>query len=346
MLRQRKSPIAVFLDGLDWTGRSRRAPLFWSLFVWFVSFGVFLWARSDTNRLVEIGALVLASAAFFPLCGHTMRRLQDLALSPWLWWLVFVPGLNVLMMLILLTRRGGFKRADLSFALWLSSYLAGIVVTLLILSRIFWAPFVFYDGSMKPGILVGDTVAAAHFNGPPERGMIVVIREAGPSGRGLARRVVGLPGDSVFLADGIVHVNGQAFPQQEIGFFNEIMEQQGPWKKMPLCLNAVVGRGAECQKRRLRETQPEGKAYDILDAGRDHFDTVGPFDVPPGHVFVLGDNRDDALDSRVAAGAGGVGMVPVDRITHRVRRVIVSSSGRAWWTVWDWRSDRIFRAIE
>lgn len=74
-------------------------------------------------------------------------------------------------------------------------------------------------------------------------------------------------------------------------------------------------------------------------------DTTQEVVVPAGHVFVLGDNRDNSLDSRFAQAQGGVGFVPLENLIGRADRVLFSSAGSSLWAFWTWRGDRFLHAV-
>ncbi|NCX58484.1 MAG: signal peptidase I, partial [Rhodobacteraceae bacterium] len=69
------------------------------------------------------------------------------------------------------------------------------------------------------------------------------------------------------------------------------------------------------------------------------------YNVPSGHYFFIGDNRDNSLDSRIGQVQGGVGFVPYENLVGRADRVMFSSAGRSMLFFWTWRSDRFFKAI-
>ena len=183
------------------------------------------------------------------------------------------------------------------------------------------------------------------WGGQPERGDVVVFRHP-VSGRDYIKRLVGLPGDRIQVKAGLLHINGVAVSVQDDGTFEEVMEPQGPQRLRPRCENGPVGAGGVCTKSRQIETLPEGASYAVLNIANQTSDRTGVYNVPEGHYFFMGDNRDNSADSRLAQQAGGVGFVPYENLIGRADRIMFSSSGRSMLFFWTWRSDRYFKAVE
>ena len=179
----------------------------------------------------------------------------------------------------------------------------------------------------------------------PERGDVVVFRHP-VTGADFIKRVIGLPGDTVQMIDGVLFLNGAPVQIEDAGTFTETMERQGPQGLLPRCENGAVAIGAACDKSRFTETLPNGVSHNILDIGPQSSDRTGVYTVPAGHFFFMGDNRDNSTDSRVPQNAGGVGFVPYEDIVGRADRIMFSSAGRSMLAFWTWRSDRYFKAID
>ncbi len=149
------------------------------------------------------------------------------------------------------------------------------------------------------------------------------------------KRIIGLPGDRIQVRCGILHINGQAVRRDSLGPFT------------------VEGDGPRMTVRRFLETLPAlngqpGVSHQILEATDDGpFDNTPEFRVPEGHVFAMGDNRDNSLDSRAM---NAVGFIPVENLVGRAEFIFFSVDGSAaWWEVWGWpfaiRWSRIFSAV-
>jgi signal peptidase I len=193
------------------------------------------------------------------------------------------------------------------------------------------------------GFVGGDNTRL--FGGEPQRGDVVVFRHP-VNGQDYIKRLVGLPGETVQVIGGVLHINGQPVQVQDDGIFEEVMTAQGPQRLRPRCENGPVGEGGACLKSRQIETLPEGRSHAILNIARQSSDDTPLYTVPEGHFFFMGDNRDNSTDSRVPQQAGGVGFVPYENLIGRADRIMFSSAGTSMLAFWTWRSDRYFKGIE
>jgi signal peptidase I len=129
--------------------------------------------------------------------------------------------------------------------------------------------------------------------------------------------------------------------------FEEVYERQGPAGHLPRCSNAPVGQGGTCVKERFTETLTGGVSHSILNIENgSRGDNTPEYVVPDGHAFVMGDNRDNSVDSRFPQSIGGVGFVPYENLLGRADRVMFSSAGARMVYFWTWRADRFFAAID
>ncbi len=235
--------------------------------------------------------------------------------------------------------------------------LAGIIRTLLF--QPFWIP----SGSMKDTLLIGDFLfvnkfaygyskhscpwSLCPFSGrvlasEPERGDIVVFTQ---NNTVFIKRLIGLPGDSIQMKEGVLYVNDEEATQTPLEPFVEVMGHQGPSKNIPRCSNSPVAEGGDCQKNRASEALPGGVVHNVLDIRPTNSDNTSVIKVPPEFYFFMGDNRDNSSDSRISRSAGGVGLVPFENLIGRADRIMFSSAGSSMLAFWTWRSDRYFKAV-
>ena len=221
------------------------------------------------------------------------------------------------------------------------------VLIALVFRALLYHPFSIPSGSMMSTLLVGDYLFVSKFSygygrysfigdwsfidgriwaGQPERGDIVVFRPETQPDTDFIKRVVGLPGDRVRMLDGVLYINGQPVPRELVGEFSGFDQHKRPVKG-----------------RQYRETLPNGVSYMTLDVDENSAgDNTRQYNVPEGHYFVMGDNRDNSSDSRFE-----VSYVPEDNLIGRAEVTFFSvEEGSAAWQFWKWpwtlRPDRFF----
>lgn len=178
-----------------------------------------------------------------------------------------------------------------------------------------------FDPPMRPGRLMGRT---------PARGDVVVFRRPSDTSQVWIKRVIGLPGDTVQVRGGQVFVNDRAVPRTALG---RARDHDAPDRQVTI----------------VRETLDDGRSYSTYDRsfGQPGDDTPA-FRVPAGQLFVMGDNRDNSLDSRWP-GAVGVGLLPAENLIGRAEIVLASwEPGASLIKPWTWlklQPDRLLRPI-
>ena len=155
--------------------------------------------------------------------------------------------------------------------------------------------YVMESNSMLPLLRKDDRVkCVAPSAAPVALGDLIVYRHPKREAHWV-KMVAGLAGDTVEMRGGVLHVNGNAVPKRRVDDF-----EIGPGKKVP----------------QFEETLPNSATTFVLDGDPASFlDFSSPSKAPPGHVFVIGSNRDDSIDSRAEKDHGPV---PVGNIVCRI----------------------------
>jgi signal peptidase I len=206
--------------------------------------------------------------------------------------------------------------------------LALVFALVLVAGTAIGQPFIVPSGSMEPTLQIGDEIAAAkfpygysRFSAPfglmpdfkgrilaqaPQRGDVVVFALPRDPSQNYVKRLIGLPGDRIQMRGGLLFINGQEVPREAVG---------------PV---TVMDDGRPLHGTKYLERLPNGRTHDIIKLAAGPLDDTPEFTVPADSYFMMGDNRDNSLDSRVAADAGGVGFVPAENLVGRVDRVLFS----------------------
>ncbi|MFO1242024.1 MAG: signal peptidase I [Rickettsiales bacterium] len=233
----------------------------------------------------------------------------------------------------------------------LKSIIYAVLLALVFRSLLF-EPFHIPSSSMKDTLLIGDYIFVSKysygygrysfplglvpfkgriFGSTPERGDVVVFRKPNQPSIDFIKRLIGLPGDTIQVKQGVLFVNGKEVPRRAISDYKN--EEAGAVTSM----------------RRYVETLPNGKSYHVLDMTQfGAVDNTGVYTVPDHHYFMMGDNRDNSTDSRYL---DEVGFVPEENLVGRATIIFFSLKDDVhFWEFWKWptafRTHRLLRSID
>lgn len=228
----------------------------------------------------------------------------------------------------------------------------------LVVRTVLFQPFVIPSGSLIPTLLVGDYVMVSKYSygwsrysvplisnwlpagrilpgTGPQLGDIAVFKLPSDNSTDFIKRVIGLPGDRVQMKQGRLYINGTIVPREAVEGY--------PWKD-PY--------GRDITVPQYIETLPNGVKHRVIEieGDRGSLDNTKEFLVPPGHYFMMGDDRDNSDDSRAS-----VGFVPLDNFVGKGQVIFFSvgtspndtsaSALRFWEWPWTLRASRLFNLI-
>jgi signal peptidase I len=237
-------------------------------------------------------------------------------------------------------------------------FLLKLIVLVVVFRSFIFSPFNIPSESMLPRLLNGDYLLASKwsygfsryslpfslplipgriFASQPDRGDVVIFKAPPGNDVDYIKRVIGLPGDTVQVRGGQVFLNGKPVPKQRVANFLLPLTPNTRCYAVEFETQLPDGSLA-CSYPQFRETLPEGKSYNVLDLGQQPQDDTVVFKVPAGHMFLMGDNRDNSLDSRFPAIDGqGIGIVPQANLVGRAAVMMFSTDGGAEWIKpWTW----------
>ena len=245
------------------------------------------------------------------------------------------------------------KKEQGSFAV----FLVQLILLVLVIRSFVFTSFSIPSESMMPRLLEGDYLFAAKWPygysqaslpldiklfdgripaGIPDRGDVVIFKH--PIDRSdYIKRVIGLPGDQIQVTGGALRINGEAVARNKVEDLEIAVRPNEGCAEASFTVRAEDG-SFTCKYPQFREVLPNGVSYRILDLGPSPQDNTQAVVVPEGMLFMMGDNRDNSLDSRFPAEVGrGVGFVPVENVVARASLMFFSTDGTAEWIKpWTW----------
>jgi len=195
----------------------------------------------------------------------------------------------------------------------------------IIIRSLAYEPFHIPSSSMYPNLLIGDYIFVNKFSygysrysfpfgikffegrifkSTPKRGEVIVFRLPSDPSINYVKRLIGLPGDKIQMIDGTLFINDEEVIKKYIGSSTESENNK------------------QISYQKYLETLPNKQEILTYDRELTPQDNTGIYEVPNGHYFFMGDNRDDSQDSRFLS---FVGFVPEENLVGRVTNIFFSN---------------------
>lgn len=221
----------------------------------------------------------------------------------------------------------------------------------LIFRSFLFQPFSIPTASLQSNVMIGDYILTSKytygyskysfpfevipmsgriFGRTPEQGEIAVFRPV-PQTVDYVKRVIGLPGDTIQMKNGLLHINGSPVKKERVG---EAVDTDSYGVSIPVI--------------QYRETLPNGSSYIVQEISDNQaMDNTAEYKVPADHYFMMGDNRDRSADSRVLR---SVGYVPLENFIGKAEvRFFSIKDNINPWQIWRWpgnvRLERMFQSV-
>jgi signal peptidase I len=230
-----------------------------------------------------------------------------------------------------------------------------VIVEALLIALVFrtflYQPFSIPTASMQSTLMIGDYFVASKFewglgkysfplplpiNGrilafsQPQQGDVAVFHNE-PTSEDYIKRIIGMPGDHIQMKLGRLYINGTLVPREQVGTG---VDRDSGGQSIPVIL--------------YKETLPDGVVHTVQEIDDEQpLDDTAEYTVPPGHYFMMGDNRDRSADSRVLS---QVGYVPLGNLIGKAQaRFFSIKDNIPPWQFWTWptsiRWDRMFQSV-
>ena len=159
----------------------------------------------------------------------------------------------------------------------------------------------------------------------PTRGDLVVFKTPNDNKTDYIKRIIGLPGDTIYIKNSVIYINDEPITKIQIEEFIDI--------------------DINYNKRNINQYEESlfNIKYKIIEEDINSIaDNTGTYYIPKGHFFVMGDNRDNSLDSRFL---DSVGYVPMENLVGKAWFVFFSLENSSFFEIWKWPTSLRYNRI-